>query len=122
MVLDRLSHTAGSVLRVYGRGVYPWAKLATAPVIKRLFDVKVEHEDRVPRFGPAIICPNHLSFIDPFFVALVMTRRITYIARMQLFNAMACDLLNLTLGLIEQLLLRRPHVRQYLLEINSGQT
>jgi len=50
------------------------------------------------------------------------TRRITYIARMQLFNAMACDLLNLTLGLIEQLLLRRPHVRQYLLEINSGQT
>ena len=86
MVLDRLSHTAGSVLRVYGRAVYPWAKLASAPLIKRMFDVKVEHEDRVPRFGPAIVSPNHLSFIDPFFVALTAPRHVTFIGKAEYWD------------------------------------
>jgi 1-acyl-sn-glycerol-3-phosphate acyltransferase len=87
MVMDRLSHTGGAILRVYGRAVYPWAKLATAPVIKRLFDVRVDGEDRVPRFGPAIITPNHLSFIDPFFVALMMTRRMTFIGKAEYWDS-----------------------------------
>jgi 1-acyl-sn-glycerol-3-phosphate acyltransferase len=85
--MDRLSHSAGSALRVYGRVVYPWAKLATAPLIRRVFDVRVEGEDRVPRFGPAIVTPNHLSFIDPFFVALMMTRRMTFIGKAEYWDS-----------------------------------
>jgi hypothetical protein len=48
------------------------------------------------------------------------TRRAGTIAKLQMMNAMACDPINLFAGSIEQMLLRRPHVQQYLAEVNAG--
>jgi hypothetical protein len=42
------------------------------------------------------------------------------ISKMQMGNVLACDLINVILGAIEALLLRRPHVQQYLLAVNGG--
>ena len=47
-------------------------------------------------------------------------RRLRFIAQLQSFNVMTCDLINLTFGLVEQLMLRHPQVRQYLLDANGG--
>jgi WD40 repeat protein len=48
------------------------------------------------------------------------TRSIPFIAKLQLANFLACDLINVTFGLILQFMLRQPHVRQYLLDVNGG--
>jgi hypothetical protein len=48
------------------------------------------------------------------------TRRMGLVAKLQMMNAMACDPINFFAGSIEQMLLRRPHVQRYLLDVNSG--
>ncbi len=48
------------------------------------------------------------------------TRRVSLVARLQMMNAVACDPINFVAGSIEQMLLRRPHVQRYLVEVNAG--
>lgn len=40
----------------------------------------------VPASGPAIIAPNHYSFLDHFIVALYLRRRLRFMAKSQLFR------------------------------------
>ncbi|MEX0875382.1 MAG: lysophospholipid acyltransferase family protein [Actinomycetota bacterium] len=69
------------LIRAYGRFLQRSAKIATGPAMRWMFGVDVEGLDRVPRRGPAIIAPNHLSFIDPLAVTLVVPRDVTYIGK-----------------------------------------
>ena len=40
----------------------------------------------MPQSGPAIFAPNHFSFMDHFFVAMFMRRRVRFMAKSQLFS------------------------------------
>jgi hypothetical protein len=42
------------------------------------------------------------------------------IASLQMFNIMACDPVSAVAGAIMQAIVRRPHVREYLLTVNGG--
>ncbi|HEX5265551.1 MAG TPA: lysophospholipid acyltransferase family protein, partial [Acidimicrobiales bacterium] len=42
--------------------------------------------ENVPADGPAILAGNHLSFIDSFFLPLVLRRRITFVAKAEYFD------------------------------------
>jgi 1-acyl-sn-glycerol-3-phosphate acyltransferase len=42
--------------------------------------------DNVPPEGPAIIGPNHFSFMDHFFVAVYLRRKVQFMAKSQLFK------------------------------------
>lgn len=75
-----------SLLRLYGRFLYGAAKITAGPTLRRLYNVKVEGIDSVPQSGPAIICPNHLSFIDPFFIVLVVSRHVTFIGKAEYWD------------------------------------
>ncbi len=46
-----------------------------------LWDVEIDGRSNVPTSGPAIICPNHLSFCDSVFVPFSMPRRIWAIGK-----------------------------------------
>lgn len=74
------------LLRLYGRVLYEGTKLTAGPVLRGLYNVKVEGMDRFPANGPAVVTPNHLSFIDPFFVALVVPRHITFIGKAEYWD------------------------------------
>ena len=50
-------------------------KRLTVPVFKRLWDVEVTGLENVPESGPALITPNHVSFIDSVFIIMLMPRR-----------------------------------------------
>ena len=41
---------------------------------------------RCPPSGPAIVAPNHFSFLDHFFVAVYMRRKVHFMAKSQLFK------------------------------------
>lgn len=73
-------------LRAYGRLLYAGTKMTAGPVLRRLYNVKVKGAEAVPRSGPAIITPNHLSFIDPFFIALTADRHVTFIGKAEYWD------------------------------------
>src|SRR5918997_888107 len=77
---------AVSALRAYGRLTYPIVRTAAEPTLRRMFQMHPEGLEHVPREGPAIITPNHLSFLDPFFVALAISRHITFIGKAEYWD------------------------------------
>jgi 1-acyl-sn-glycerol-3-phosphate acyltransferase len=61
--------------------LFEFAKAVLSPVLKFGWRVHVDGLDNVPPEGPAILCPNHTSFIDSVFLPLVLPRRITYVGK-----------------------------------------
>jgi 1-acyl-sn-glycerol-3-phosphate acyltransferase len=52
-----------------------------APIARRLWRIKVVGLERLPPTGPAILCPNHVSFLDSAFLMLVVPRRISFVGK-----------------------------------------
>ncbi len=46
----------------------------------------------VPAVGPVIVAPNHFSYVDHFFVACFLRRRVRFMAKSQLFKGVAAKL------------------------------
>src|SRR6185369_11528472 len=57
-------------------GVYSWA----------FFRARAEGAERVPSSGPLILAPNHFSFMDHFFMGIFLRRRVSFMAKSQLFK------------------------------------
>ena len=58
------------------------------PLLMGLYSIKAEGRENVPKKGPAIIAANHLSFLDSFFIPLVVQRRkVTYLAKADYFKS-----------------------------------
>jgi len=56
------------------------------PILKLLFRPWVEGAEHIPERGAAILASNHLSFSDSIFLPIVMSRRITFPAKMEYFT------------------------------------
>ena len=57
------------------------------PILMGLYSIKAEGRENVPKKGPAIIAANHLSFLDSFFIPLVVQKRkVTYLAKADYFK------------------------------------
>ncbi len=54
--------------------------------LKLVYRLKVEGLENVPRDNAYIVCPNHLSTLDPPLVAAVMPRRVSFMAKKELFD------------------------------------
>jgi 1-acyl-sn-glycerol-3-phosphate acyltransferase len=58
------------------------------PLLLATYDLRVQGLENVPKKGPAIIAANHLSFLDSFFIPLMIKRRkVTYLAKADYFNS-----------------------------------
>ena len=62
------------------------AKAVIAPVLLTLFRPWVRGLHHVPATGPVIFASNHLSFSDSVFLPIVLSRRITFPAKMEYFT------------------------------------
>ncbi|WP_167477917.1 lysophospholipid acyltransferase family protein [Nocardia arthritidis] len=56
------------------------------PVLRLLGRPKIEGLHHVPRTGPVIIAANHLAVIDSLYLALVLPRRVTFLAKQEYFT------------------------------------
>lgn len=61
-------------------------RVLLGPLLRVLFRPRVEGLGHVPRYGPAILASNHLSFSDSIFLPLAVPRRITFPAKMEYFT------------------------------------
>jgi 1-acyl-sn-glycerol-3-phosphate acyltransferase len=66
--------------------VYELVRVLLAPLVVLLYRTRAVDLHHVPAHGPAIIAPNHFSFLDHFFVAVPLRRRVQFVAKSQLFR------------------------------------
>ncbi|MHB8440065.1 MAG: lysophospholipid acyltransferase family protein [Acidimicrobiales bacterium] len=66
---------------------YRVVKMLLTPVFRLLWRVQVEGTEHVPEGGPVILAPNHVTFLDSFFLPLVVKRRVTFVAKAEYFDS-----------------------------------
>jgi 1-acyl-sn-glycerol-3-phosphate acyltransferase len=66
--------------------VYQLVRMFLTPYLLLFFRTRCIDSDKVPVEGPAIIAPNHFSFMDHFFIAVYMRRKVQFMAKSQLFQ------------------------------------
>jgi 1-acyl-sn-glycerol-3-phosphate acyltransferase len=62
-------------------------RVVLTPYLLFCYRARCIDSDNVPADGPAIIAPNHFSFLDHFFLAVYLRRRVHFMAKSQLFKA-----------------------------------
>jgi len=71
----------------YSRGAYRVIKAGLGTVMNRLYRVNIEGLENVPSAGRGIVAANHISFLDSFFIPLVIPRRVTYLAKAEYWDS-----------------------------------
>jgi 1-acyl-sn-glycerol-3-phosphate acyltransferase len=66
--------------------VYDLVRLLLTPVLLAFYRTRCISSDHVPPDGPAILAPNHFSFLDHFFLAVYLRRKVYFMAKSQLFK------------------------------------
>ncbi len=70
------------------------------PVSKRLWTFELEGFDRLPAVGPAILCPNHVSFLDSAFLMLHVPRNISFVGKAEYMDSWKTKYLFPLMGMI----------------------
>src|SRR5574337_682314 len=55
-------------------------------IARTFFALSVEGEEHVPKSGPVILAPNHVSYLDPVVVGVAMSRRVHFMGKKELFR------------------------------------
>jgi 1-acyl-sn-glycerol-3-phosphate acyltransferase len=71
--------------RVPGPIGYRLAKALLSRPLRRLYNIEVDGEGRLPD-GPAIVTANHRSFMDSIFLAHVIDRPVSFLAKAEYFD------------------------------------
>jgi 1-acyl-sn-glycerol-3-phosphate acyltransferase len=66
--------------------MYEVVRLVLTPYLLFFYRARCIDSDKVPAQGPAVIAPNHFSFLDHFFVAVYLRRKVHFMAKSQLFQ------------------------------------
>ncbi|MHB8680914.1 MAG: lysophospholipid acyltransferase family protein [Acidimicrobiales bacterium] len=66
---------------------YRVLKMLLSPIFHLLWRVRIEGAEHIPVTGPVILAPNHVTFLDSFFLPLVVKRRVTYVAKAEYFDS-----------------------------------
>jgi 1-acyl-sn-glycerol-3-phosphate acyltransferase len=86
-------HTGASALQDRARAV-------VAPFARRLWHFHLEGFERIPPGGPAILCPNHVSFLDSAFLMLLVPRRISFVGKAEYMDSWKTKHLFPAMGMI----------------------
>ncbi len=67
--------------------VYPLCTLLQRGTLRLFADCKVNGIENVPPVGPLIVVSNHLSYVEPSFLASILPRRTWFLAKHTLFTS-----------------------------------
>jgi 1-acyl-sn-glycerol-3-phosphate acyltransferase len=70
------------------------------PAANRLWQFELEGFDRLPAVGPAILCPNHVSFLDSAFLMLQVPRNISFVGKAEYMDSWKTKFLFPAMGMI----------------------
>jgi 1-acyl-sn-glycerol-3-phosphate acyltransferase len=66
--------------------VYEFVRLLLTPYLMFFYRARCIDSGHLPAEGPVIIAPNHFSFLDHFFVAVYLRRKVHFMAKSQMFK------------------------------------
>jgi 1-acyl-sn-glycerol-3-phosphate acyltransferase len=75
-------------------------KKIAAPVARLLWRIRTEGYDKLPGHGGAILCPNHISFLDSAFLLLTLPRRISFVGKAEYLDSWKTKYLFPAMGMI----------------------
>src|SRR5829696_137313 len=76
------------------------ARTVLAPVARRLWHIDVAGFERLPAEGPAILCPNHISFLDSAFLMLSVPRNISFVGKAEYMDSWKTKFIFPAMGMI----------------------
>jgi 1-acyl-sn-glycerol-3-phosphate acyltransferase len=87
-ILEAVEHRGPARPRIPRRfGTWrAWAKPAGGAVIRPYTSLQVVGAEHVPPTGPAIIAPNHRSMLDIPVLVAAMPRKVTFMAKIELYG------------------------------------
>jgi 1-acyl-sn-glycerol-3-phosphate acyltransferase len=71
-----------------------------APIQRMLWRIQVEGLHRLPPTGGAILCPNHVSFLDSAFLMMTVPRRISFVGKAEYMDSWKTKFLFPAMGMI----------------------
>jgi 1-acyl-sn-glycerol-3-phosphate acyltransferase len=88
-------------MKAEGGGVAQARVRAVArPIARRLWHINLEGFERLPHDGPAILCPNHISFLDSAFLMLSVPRTISFVGKAEYMDSWKTKFLFPAMGMI----------------------
>ncbi len=69
-----------------GRYWYATGHALCYALARTVFDLRIEGVSHVPAAGPAILAPNHVSYLDPVVVGISTQRPVHFMAKRELFQ------------------------------------
>jgi 1-acyl-sn-glycerol-3-phosphate acyltransferase len=66
--------------------MYELVRIVLTPYLLLFYRARCIDSDNLPADGPAIVAPNHFSYLDHFFVAVYLRRKVHFMAKSQLFS------------------------------------
>jgi len=70
------------------------------PIASRLWHIDITGYERLPIDGPAILCPNHISFLDSAFLMLTLPRNISFVGKAEYMDSWKTKFLFPAMGMI----------------------
>jgi 1-acyl-sn-glycerol-3-phosphate acyltransferase len=70
------------------------------PVTRRLWRIEMNGYDCLPAEGPAILCPNHISFLDSAFLVFTLPRNISFVGKAEYMDSWKTKYLFPAMGMI----------------------
>jgi 1-acyl-sn-glycerol-3-phosphate acyltransferase len=70
------------------------------PVARRVWKIDMHGYERLPDDGPAILCPNHVSFLDSAFLMLTVPRNISFVGKAEYMDSWKTKFVFPALGMI----------------------
>lgn len=76
------------------------ARRIIKPLTDKLWNVTIEGAHNIPAEGPAILCPNHISFFDSVFTMVYAGRQISFVGKAEYMDSWKTKYLFPALGMI----------------------
>jgi 1-acyl-sn-glycerol-3-phosphate acyltransferase len=67
--------------------LYRLLRLGCAPLLRRLFDLRVAGIERLPAAGPFIVAANHHNYLDGVVLGVALPRPIAFVVMPRVYNA-----------------------------------
>ncbi|MCU1497217.1 MAG: putative acyltransferase [Acidimicrobiales bacterium] len=80
--------------------LYPAAKAVLTPLFRASWRFDLQGLEHIPATGGAILCPNHTSVLDSFFVPALLPRRVTYVGKAEYMDSWKTKHIFPALGMI----------------------
>ena len=78
----------------------PRARALLQPLTTKLWKFRFEGFENLPESGPAILCPNHISFLDSVFTMIHAGRQISFVGKAEYMDSWKTKHLFPALGMI----------------------